>query len=237
MEILKLVPQLFYDLISRIVPGSVAIIMTAIATDSKLGRVFTDVWDGAKAIQDSALFLGFGFLAAAYLAGQIMSPISDLVEDRIAKRLFPTHYHVLGRAISNSSGYPPLMRKFFIKELGIEKDTDVSKIATGEAVFVWFDWLRINDPDAGARAAKIRAEYRMHSQDVVAFTASLAAHLTSAYVLQRSSPQPAFIIAVIIAVLASLWATARTYRTFQWSVINQFYSAKSSVVGAETGKL
>jgi hypothetical protein len=37
MDLLKLIPQLFSDLISRVVPGSVAIIMPAATTDTKLG--------------------------------------------------------------------------------------------------------------------------------------------------------------------------------------------------------
>jgi hypothetical protein len=238
MEALKLVPQLFYDLIARVLPGSVAIIMVAAAANLKLGKLATDFWDGATAIQQSAIFLGFGFFVAAYIVGQLISPISDFIENRIVKRLFPAYFSVLKNALSSSSEYSPSVRSFLLRELGYKKETEASQITAGQsskAVFVWYDWLRVNDPDSGARAAKIRAEYRMHSQNTVAFLIALVVHLALAY-MQQSSLNPTLIIVLTIASLTSLWATARTYRTFQWAVVQQFYAVKASGVNAKRGE-
>lgn len=104
-----------------------------------------------------------------------------------------------------------------------------------KAVFVWYDWLRVNDPDAGARAAKIRAEYRMHSQNAVAFVMALAIHLASVP-MQLCVLKPVLIAVLAIAGSASLWAAARTRRFFQWAVVQQFYAAKAPIVDAKTGK-
>lgn len=230
MDVLKLIPQLFFDLISRVVPGSVAIIMLAAATGTKLGKLTTDFWDGAKAIQESALFLGLGFLVGAYLVGQMISPISDFVERRLVRRLLPAYFQILKNAVVSPGEYSPPMRNFLMNELGAETETDIGTITAGQyrsAVFVWYDWLRVNSPDAGARAAKVRAVYRMHSQNAVAFSISLIVHLLMVYT-QHSNFKPSLVIVMTLAGLASLWATARTYRTFQWSVINQFYSAQTS---------
>jgi hypothetical protein len=229
VDILKLVPQLFYDLISRVIPGFVALAVLAAAVDLKLGKLATDFWDGAKAMQDSALFLGFGFLLAAYLVGHILSPISDFLEKHIAERLFPAYYRVLKNAVSGHSDYSPSMQSFFLKELGLEKGDDPEKVPLGryrKTVFVWFDWLRINNPDAGARAAKIRAEYRMHSQNAVVFILALLMNLISTYV-SRSSLKFDFLIVMATVGLASIWATARTYQSFQFAVLQQFYPAKT----------
>jgi hypothetical protein len=99
MEILRLIPQLFHDVIARVIPGSIAIIMVAAATGLKLGKLATDFWDRAGAIQQSALLLAFGFIVAAYVVGQIMSPISDFTENRIVKNLFPTYSQDVKKAI------------------------------------------------------------------------------------------------------------------------------------------
>jgi hypothetical protein len=230
MDALKLIPQLFYDLISRVLPGSVAIILLSASTDLKLGKVTTDFWVGATAIQESAWLLGFGFIVAGYLVGQIISPISDFIEQNLVKRLFPSYYQVLQIGLSDKGTYSPNMRNVLLKELGVEKDDDGSQITSGQyqkAVFVWYDWLRVNSQEAGANAAKIRAEYRMHSQNTVVFFLAVITHSIWAYA-QQGQLNLAFIIVIVIAGLLSLWATARVYRTFQWAVIQQFYAAKMS---------
>jgi hypothetical protein len=239
MDVLKLIPQLFFDLISRVIPGSIAIVLIPVAADFKLGKAATDFWEGAKTLQDSTLVLGFGLLIAAYLFGQIISPMSDLIEKRIVRRLFRAKCEVLKDAISSSSEYRPPVRNLFIREMGIEKDdpNSVSAAQCSQVVFLWYDWLRVNNPDAGDRVAKMRAEYRMHSQNIVALLISLAVHLiTVAAYPHQGSLQITFIVVVVLASLASLWANARAYQTFQRAVINLFYSTKVSGNIAPTGK-
>ena len=227
MDALKLIPQLFYDLIARVLPGSVALVLLGLSTDLKLGKWITDFWEGATAIQGSALWLGFGFLVAAYLVGQIISPLSDLIENKLVKRVFSKHFKVLQTGLSSKGTYSPTMQDVLLKELRAETDHDKGQITSSEyqkAVFVWYDWLRVNSPEAGANAAKIRAEYRMHSQNTVVFTAALLTHLIWASTTAEGRMKPVLIILTVIASVLSVWATARTYRTFQWSVIQQFYA-------------
>ena len=236
MDVLKLIPQLFYDLIARVVPGSIAIILFSVCAHIKLGKLATDFWEGATEIQGSAFFLGFGFFFVAYVVGQIISPLSEFIENRIVKRLLPAYFLVLKNALSNSSQYSPAVRNLLIKELGYEQMTAAASITadkSSKAVFVWYDWLRINDPDAGARAAKIRAEYRMHSQNTVVFFIALLVHLALAY-MHQSSFELSLIAILSAGVVMSIWATARTYRNFQWAVVQQFYAAKAS--GTNTKK-
>ncbi len=228
MDALKLIPQLFYDLISRVLPGCVAIILLAASTNLKLGKITADFWEGASAIQESALLLGFGFVVTAYVVGQVLSPISDFVESSVIKRLFSSYYRVLQVGLSKKGDYSPNMRKVLLKELGVEREDDAEQISSDQyqkAVFVWYDWLRVNFQEAGANAAKIRAEYRMHSQNSVVFFMALLTHVIWVYT-QQGELKPALIIVTVTAGLLSLWASARTNRAFQWAVIQQFYAAK-----------
>ncbi len=236
MDTLKLIPQLFYDLIARVVPGSVAIIMVVVAVAAdELGKLFKDFWDGNQTIQGSALFWGLGFLGAAYLTGHILPSISEWLEEKVTRRLFPNDYRVLQDAVSGSSHYPQSMRNFLIKELGLKEAMEGSEAPAGQytrMLFVWNDWLQINQPDAGARVTKLRAEYRMHSGNVVAFFGALALHLIWTSVHQ-GYPNLGFTAMATLAGLASLRATAKMHRTFQRSVLQQFYIAKTSKVDAK----
>lgn len=116
-----------------------------------------------------------------------------------------------------------------MKELGAENEEDIGQIDSKQyqkAVFVWYDWLRVNSKEAVANAAKIRAEYRMHSQNAVAFMVTLVIHIN--WVIgQQSQIKPVLIVVAIMSGLLSLWASARTNRSFQWAVIQQFYAAKT----------
>ena len=190
--------------------------------------LISDFWDGAPAIQGSALLLSFGFIVAAYLVGHIISPISAFIENHLVRRLFPDYFDVLEVGLSGTDTYSPNMKKALLKELGVETDNEASQISSSQyqkAVFVWYDWLRVNAQEAGANAAKIRAEYRMHSQNTVVFIVALITHFVWAFP-QPGELKPVLIIVIVGTGLLSLWATARTYRTFQWAVIQQFYAAK-----------
>jgi hypothetical protein len=237
MDVLKLIPQLFYDLISRVLPGSLAIVLIGGALNIQIGKLLADFWDGATAIQESALFLGICLLTAAYLLGQLMSPLSDFIEDNIVKRLFSASFNVLKSIVSTTSEYPESMRNVLIQEIGVEV-SNTAKLTSRHfknAIFLWYDWLRVNNSDAGARAAKIRAEYRMHSQNTVAFAAALVIHLIWSSTNQ-ANVSVAFIAVMVIGCWISVWATARHYKIFQWAVINQFYAAKSVVPKAVVNK-
>lgn len=113
MEALKLIPQLFYDLISRVLPGCVALILLAASTDTKLGKLAADFSEGASAIQESALLLGFGFTIAGYVVGQVLSPVSDFVENNVIKRLFSSYYRVLEMGLSKKGNYSPNYAKYY----------------------------------------------------------------------------------------------------------------------------
>ena len=80
MDAIKLIPQLFYDVISRVIPGVVALVLVASALGSDLGALVAGPFAGSPSLQQSALFLGVGVLGAAYPAWRALqlSPIEAL---------------------------------------------------------------------------------------------------------------------------------------------------------------
>ncbi len=79
MDSLKLIPQVFFDLICRVVPGAVgilaALLLSGTTWESWLGATLGE----AQATQPS-LTAVLMFLAAAYVVGQLLSPLAKLVQ-------------------------------------------------------------------------------------------------------------------------------------------------------------
>jgi hypothetical protein len=85
-DALKLIPQGFFDLIARMVPGAVAIVVAQIlrseSWESDLERVFGPSI-AASATASVTLFLG-----AAYISGQLISPLAKLMQRVGERRMF-----------------------------------------------------------------------------------------------------------------------------------------------------
>jgi hypothetical protein len=228
VDLLKLIPQLFYDLISRVVPGGLAILALTAAANARVGEFLTSALAGLSPLQESTLFLGLALLMAAYLIGQLLSPLSDLFHRTLIRMFFRSHFEVLKSAVLPKSEYGDDVRHFLLRQLGIHDAANVDGVPTrrwANAIFIWHDWLRIKSPDAGVRAAKVRAEYRMHSQNAVVLVAGLICHLLLAASGHHELSARIVVFALAGAVL-STWAAARTYRNFQVMIINQYFSAR-----------
>ena len=228
MDLLKLIPQLFYDLISRVVPGALAIVVLAAAANASIEGLLTGTLADASPLKQSALFLGLAFFVAAYFIGHLISPLSDLFHRKLIGKLFRRHFEVLREAISAGSEYGDDVRQFLVTELGLPNGADVASISgdrLNNAMFTWQDWLRIKSPDAGVRAAKVRAEYRMHGQNAVVLIVGLICHLLLA-TGGHLKPGTAIIVLTLAGAVVSMWAAARTYKNFQIMVINQYFSIR-----------
>jgi hypothetical protein len=90
------------------------------------------------------------------------------------------------------------------------------------ALFVWYDWLRVWKPEAGMRVTKLRAEYRMFGGIAAASWFAAVLHLSLALVGSVRF-QAGFLLVGLLVVGFASWGMVRTYRTFQWSVLNQYY--------------
>lgn len=78
MDALKLIPQVFFDLIARVVPGAAAMVAilahTATTWESWLGTIFGEALGTSPSV--SALML----LACCYLIGQLLSPLAKVLQ-------------------------------------------------------------------------------------------------------------------------------------------------------------
>jgi len=233
MDFLKFIPQLFYDLISRVVPGGFLLFATAMVTSAPVGRQLTDVFAGAPALQQSAFFLGLTIFVVSYIVGQLLAPLSDLYERRLVSPIVPKSLRVAVDALEDehSTHFIPPMRDSLSADLDLGRIPRNLREATFQkAVFIWYDWLRIWDPEAGARAAKVRAEYRMHAGLA---TASWLALIVSMGVQIGAYSWNGWPLALGVACIGGLstWGLIRTFRTFQWIVLNQYYVARAGGKG------
>ncbi len=233
MDALKLIPQLLYDVISRVIPGVVALVLVAAAMGSDLGALVAGPFRGASALQQSALFLGIGVIGASYIVGAMISPVSDFYERYVVGALMPRSFWLLPGALAPGSHYPAPMQRFLLRELDLTDESRALAAARFRgALFVWYDWLRVWQPQAGSRVEKIRSEYRMFGGVAVGAFAAVLIHLIRA--LASGAPlQPLFVIMGLLLFVFASWGMARMFRTFERSVVNQYYVSKEEPVRAE----
>ncbi|HET9982979.1 MAG TPA: hypothetical protein VFQ38_05315 [Longimicrobiales bacterium] len=232
MDAIKLVPQLFYDVISRVIPGVMALVLIAAALGRDLGAMVVGPFAGAPALQGSALFLSVAVIGAAYIVGQLLGPVSDFFERRIASVFVPRSYWLRPEALARGGRYPASMRRLLLAELELADDGDAG---AGErltaTIFLWYDWLRVWQPEAGARVEKLRAQYRMFGGIAVAAFFAAFAHVL-VHVLGAGRFAPDFVAAALAMALFSSWGMVRMYRTFQWSVLNQYFVSRAGAAAA-----
>ena len=233
MDAIKLIPQLFYDVISRVIPGVVALVLVAAAMGSDLGALVTGPFRGAVALQQSALFLGVGVIGASYIVGAMISPVSDFYERYVVGALMPLGFWLLPAALAPGSHFPAPMQRFLVRELGLSEENRALAAARFRgALFVWYDWLRVWQPQAGSRVEKISSEYRMFGGVAVGAFAAAFIHLVRA--LAFGAPlQPLFAIMGLLLFVFASWGMARMFRTFERSVVNQYYVSKEEPGRAE----
>ncbi len=236
MDALKLIPQLFYDVISRVIPGVVALVLVALALGSNVGALAAGPFSGAPALRDSPLFLGVALIGAAYIAGQMIAPVSDFYERYIVGAIVPARFWMMPGAVSPGSQYPENMQAFLLRELGLgDGDRQLAAARFRAVVFVWYDWLRVWQVPAGARVEKIRSEYRMFGGVAVAAFGATLVHLGRA-LLVSGALQPFYVATGLLLFLFSSWGMARTYRTFERSVANQYYVSRVEAVSFPAGE-
>jgi hypothetical protein len=234
-DISKVIPEIYYDLIGRLVPGIIALVLWPNAMNlDMVGMVFS-LYAGSSVLSKSVLIFGLTILAIAYAIGHLVSPISATAHSRLLPRLFPSNFRVLKDAAERGKNpYPHKISIFFNNEASAvfgNGDRQPSASEYRRVTFLWYDWVRLKNPSAGTRLAKMRAEYRMLEGLYVVFGATLL--LCSVVFLLKWSgrdahpPHVAFVIANVIALLISTWAAARMFQTFQFSVINHYYQIKT----------
>lgn len=79
LDQLKLIPQVFFDLIARVVPGAIGIVAALLLSKTTLESWLRDAL-GERLASSSSLGAAVIFLAAAYVVGQVLSPLAKGVQ-------------------------------------------------------------------------------------------------------------------------------------------------------------
>jgi ABC-type multidrug transport system fused ATPase/permease subunit len=177
METLKLIPQVFFDLFARVVPGCVGIISFLTLFRVNWQLLITYLF-GPVFAQESTTLSFLIFIGAGFVVGELLSPAAKMVQ-RINEMKIPATIRKYRKLRKRCSRFFKILfnkrfRKEFIKlihnkslikktskEYQKEKKYDERKLR--------YDRLRLEKPDVGALCAKIRGEFTMHNSLSVVF--------------------------------------------------------------------
>ncbi|MGB4847669.1 MAG: hypothetical protein WBP41_07095 [Saprospiraceae bacterium] len=166
MEFLKIIPQVFFDLIARVVPGSVGIVAYLLLSgktwETSLAYIFGDSFS-----QGSPALSLLIFLATGYIIGELISPAAKEVQ-RIGEKGIRKYFieNVLAKVFTKSQN------KKEIKLTGEQLKEKKEEENLQKQKKLEYDRLRFTNPDVGALCAKIRAEFTMHNGLAVVFALS-----------------------------------------------------------------
>ncbi|MCP4430777.1 MAG: hypothetical protein GY806_07360 [Gammaproteobacteria bacterium] len=227
MEVSKIVPQFFYDVIARGVPGGAFLIGVsfALGEDISVKRIVMAGLDISSAPTTEAILLLVLFAFYAYVIGHVIGPASDWVSKlKLLDLAFSNKFHVLRNCMNpEESRLPRNIQEFLKNEIGENDETD--KFQYTSVLFIWADWLRLRSADAGARIVKLRAEYRMLIGLSVVGMLIIIIHVIWVIFVEISLNVKLIVISFLVFSLGLL-GYCKAYSTFQWGVINNFYAQK-----------
>ncbi|MCK4766621.1 MAG: hypothetical protein KAW12_30795 [Candidatus Aminicenantes bacterium] len=139
MNLSSSIPQLFYDLIARVIPGAILLGLTFYILEGSKKLV-----DGFKAGCSLSFSSILGILFLSYVVGTLLGGVWFLILD---SKLFKSK----GKNIEDIITDQIKTNKVYI---------DTNKLKTPETSFI-YEYIKIFNPPAGARIAKLKAERDM----------------------------------------------------------------------------
>jgi uncharacterized protein (TIGR00725 family) len=172
MEALKLIPQIFFDIIARVAPGMFALFILDSSGVLPWATLLQTVAAGKL---DNNNVFGFAVvtsLVGAYILGHFLSLASKQLEN--FSEWFSPWIAADKQRRKPKKHKPPFTGwQSTVGSLRKEQEEHWKK------VFPHYDWLRVHKADAGSLAVRIRAEYTMYFS------------LAAALLLSIFGPQPA----------------------------------------------
>jgi hypothetical protein len=201
MESLKIIPEIFFDLIARVVPGGVGLVAYLLLS-GKSWQFCLDTSLGSSLAGSLSVAILI-FLVAAYLVGQLLSPAAKLVQ-RIGED-YPIGLETVPKLVGRIK-----------KKYGEEGKNcpDLTKlIAYPPPKAEGYDWLRLHYPGVGDQCAKIRAEFTMHNGLAVVLLLTAIA-----YPLRAEGWRWYVLIGLVLVGLAEVYRGRTTRDTFNQTV-------------------
>ncbi len=87
MDVLKIIPQSFFDLIARVVPGAVGLIAYLLLYSTSWDSIVTTLF-GQVTGEAGASTMIFIFLGCSFVIGQLISPAAKLLQ-RFGEKFYP----------------------------------------------------------------------------------------------------------------------------------------------------
>lgn len=217
------IPQLFYDLFSRLIPGFYAVVVFAIATRITFERAIVATLGSAPPIRESPLIVLSFLVIGSYVFGLFLSLLSDGLERFLAK-ISPAHFAVLKQiAEDQKNRYPAYLKRAVSTALreDFSPALEVAPRVHYQALLIlWYDQIRQRSPDLAQRLTRLRAEYRMYGGLAVASFLAYGTHIAMAVSTSAVAVNSLLLVALLAAGLAFTWGLARSTQLFQNSVIN-----------------
>lgn len=231
MNILDLIPQLYYDVISRIIPGFATILLLFVILDLQLGSLFSEIFDTLNPILNSLFFIILFLIVAGYSIGHILETFGSFIEWKIIHKIFKGKYKVPVKIIIDENFFPSSIRDFLLKEINEniknaeEKNIHLSMYDCRKIIYLWVDWIQLNHPDVSVGLMKILAEYRMHRHNSVGVIFVLMMYLISV-AFWGNTINLFVLVALVFLALVCFRATAIMHVIFEWAVIHHLFVLK-----------
>lgn len=88
MDGLKIIPQVFFDLIGRVIPGGVFIIAYLLLFDKTWGQMISQIFGKSNSKDDVTALTILIFIGASYTVGQLLSPAAKFIQRLGEKDIF-----------------------------------------------------------------------------------------------------------------------------------------------------
>ena len=212
MESLKIIPEIFFDLIARVVPGGVGLVAYLLLS-GKSWQSWLDTTLGSSLAGSPPVAILI-FLVAAYLVGQLLSPAAKLVQ-RIGEDL-PYWIGEKNPKLAEwiKIKYPEAKCPEDKNHSDKKKYPDLAKlIVCPPPEGPDYDWLRLHYPAVGDQCAKIRAEFTMHNGLAVVLLLTAIA-----YPLRAEGWRWYVLIGLVLVGLAEFYRGRTTRDTFKQTV-------------------
>src|SRR5437867_5916606 len=215
MDVLKLVPQVFFDLIARAVPGAFLLICLQASANKRMMPTLLALAAPNAKLQESALVWAIVVGSAVFATGHMMAPAVRFLESPPVA----TSVDIWARMVNK-------LLPFRTRHQRLPKER-----------WEQYDWLRLERPETGALVVRIRAEYTMYGGFAVALlltTAVLLARVLAENALSRGDRLELFLVASGALFLGVVMHKRQldTYMTFGLSVQN-FHKAAAERVGRQ----
>lgn len=170
MDIGSLIPQLFYDVIGRIIPGATVLASALILWEGpeKALRHLAKWSDNPNEANISTILIIMGNLLAAHILASLLGGFWFLISRIKCKRElkgFGKYLNLWGK-----KGEDKIEKRFeiFGKDYPVPGAMCMMKTASDKIAYM-YDHVLLNCPKAGARIAKLRAEQHMSGVLIIGF--------------------------------------------------------------------